>query len=191
MSNIHSILPLLSDSSWKWDKRELVDEAVPAGRNKTIFGDPINPGFLYYGIVTIRGEGGEKSEVEIDIDTYNLKTTIEESYNLGSVTPGSAAPGITRYDTDVNLFTIVYQPSPPLAYLDNLSIDISAPSNRSIRVDSNALKLDILDETEFANSYQRFTGGRLADAIEDFNKEIARTNDNLESIVDRLERDIL
>lgn len=191
MSNIHSILPLLSDSSWRWDKEELVDEAVPAGRNKSIFSDPVHPGFLYYGLVTVRGEGAERTEVEIDIDTFNLKTTIEESYNLGSVQPGSAAPGITRYDTDIDLYTIVYQPNPPLAYLDNLSIDISAPSNNPVRVDSNALKLDIIDEVEFANSYQRFTGGRLAEAIEDFNNEIAKTNSNLEEIVDRLDRDIL
>ena len=182
MANIHSLLPLLADDSWRWDREELVDEQLPAGRTKNLLKDPLYPGFLYYGLVSVRGEDGEKAEVEIDIDTYNQKTTIEEGYLLGSTRPGGAAPGITRYDTENNIYAIVYQPSPPLAYLDNIEISISAPSRSGVVVNSSALKLDILDLDRIKSSYQDATLGEFRNTISGLAEELGRTNDILEEL---------
>jgi len=187
MSNIHSILPLLSDDSWSWDKEEVVDEQLQAGRSKDIFANPNIPGFLYYGLVTVRGSGGEKCEVDIGVDTFNYRSTIEEAYALGAVEASAVTPAIARYDSDNDVYTLLYQPSPPLAYVDSLNISVDAPSEQSVRLDSIALKLDILDIDSFRRSYQMATSGELLQGIEDLRDEFVRTNNSIQRMIEEIQ----
>lgn len=186
MSNIHSILPLLADDSWRWGKEELVDERVPAGRAENLFDASGLPGYLYYGLVVVQGTNGERTEVEIDIDQFQLKSTIEEAYNVGSTQPGPVSPGIGRYDTDNDLYSVIYQPNIPLAYVSNARIKITAPSQNDIVVNSDALRLDITDLRRFRESYQEATISQLLDRFGAIGQELNRTNRNLEELIDEL-----
>lgn len=187
MSNIHSILPLLDKDSWQWNKDQFIDETVPAGRSKDLFRVANVPGFLYKGLVVIQGEGGELSEIEIRIDNFDYTTTVKQAYAAGSTEMSAASPGVIRYDTSENLFAVSYEPTIPLAYSGSGRITITAPPNRDIVINSDALRLDILDRSSFSQSYQEATMSQLLDNIGLLEDEIRRTNENLERLIDRLD----
>lgn len=187
MANIHTILPLLSEDSWEWGKDELVNERVPAGRSESLFSSSGIPGFLYYGLVVVQGPQGEKTEVEIDLDTFQLKSTIEEAYTIGSTDAGSISPGIARYDTENNVYAVVFEPNPPLAYASNARINIVAPSQSDIRVDSDALRLNITDRQRFRRSYQEATLSGLIDEFGRVSEELRATNQNIEELVEAIQ----
>ena len=187
MSNIHSILPLLANDSWEWGKDELNDERIPAGRSEDLFNASNIPGFLYYGLVVVTGEDGYLTEVEIDLDSFDLKTTIREAYNIGSTRPGVISPGITRYDTENDVYAVTFQPNTPLAYISNARIKVTAPSQTGVIVNSDALRLNILDERRFMESYQEATISTLLDSFGAVGEELNRTNRNLEELIDRLD----
>lgn len=187
MANIHSILPLLAQDSWEWGKDEIVDEKVLAGRSEDLFNASGVPGFLYYGIVIVQGPDGERTEVEIDLDNFQLQTTIEEAYTVGSTQVGAVSPGIARYDTENDLYAVTYEPSPPLAYISNARIQITAPSETDIRVNSDALRLDITDRESFRRSYQQATLSALFEGFDEIASELNDTNRNIEELLEAIQ----
>ena len=187
MSSIHSILPLVSDSSWRWDKEELVDKRVPAGRTEDLFVDPISPGFLYFGVIRVIGDAGEKTELELDFDAFHYKVTIEDAFGDGITDTGAVVPSVTRYNTEDDIYALELRPNPPIAYLDNARISINAPSKTSIDVQATALKLDILDINEFSRSYQRATSGELIDNISSLESKVDRLNSNMRELLDTID----
>lgn len=187
MSNIHTILPLLSEDTWEWGKDELVNEQVPAGRSEDLFSSAGIPGYLFYGLVVVQGPEGEKTEVEIDLDKFQLKSTIEEAYTVGSTDAGSISPGIARYDTENDVYAVVFEPSPPLAYASNSRIRIVAPSESDINVNSDALRLNILDRRGFIRSYQEATISGLLEQFGRLEDEMRASNENIEQLIEELQ----
>jgi hypothetical protein len=186
MANLHTILPLLESDSWQWDKSELIDERVPAGRSKSVFDSSSTPGFLYYGLVIVQGTNGEKTELDIQLDNFQLRQTIEGAYTVGSTQKGAVSPGIARYDTENDIYSVVYEPSPPLAYISNAKIDVVAPSNDDIRVESDALRLDITDVNGFRRSYQEATISQMLDGLSQVERQFEQMNNNIEDLVEEI-----
>lgn len=191
MSNIHSILPLVSDDSWRWNKEELVDKRVPAGRTEDLFIDPVSPGFLYFGVIRVIGDAGEKTEIELDFDAFHYKVTIEDAFGDGITDTGAVVPSITRYNTEEDIYALELRPDPPVAYLDNARVSINAPSQTTVNVEATALKLDILNLNEFSRSYQRATSGQLIDNISALESKVDRLNSNMRELLDAINGDRL
>lgn len=191
MSNIHSILPLVSDDSWKWNKEELVDKEIPAGRTENLFSDPVTPGFLYFGIIRVIGDAGEKTEIEVDFDSFHYKVTIEDAFGDGITDTGSVVPSITRYNTEDDIYAMELRPNPPIAYLDNARVSINAPSQTTVNTQATALKLDIVNIQEFARSYQMATSGELIRGISSLENKVDRLNGNMRDLLDAIDGDRL
>lgn len=185
MSNIHTILPLLDRDTWRWDKAEITSQTVRPSITKRLFGDPGYPGYLFSGLVVVSGSGAEETVVKLSIDNYEFESSIKRAYEIGATIVGPKAPAVVRYNTTDDLYALLYEPNPPLAYIENIDISITAPENEDIVLESSGLKLDILDLDRFSRSYQDAVSGEVINRLQAVGEQMEQLNDNLEQLTDR------
>lgn len=186
MSNIHSILPLLENDSWRWDKPELSQESIAAGNSESLFEDPSYPGFVYFASLGVRGENAENAELQFDFDRFETNRSYRDLFRVGLTGSGGISPSITRYDTDDDVYAARISPNIPIGYLDNAKIQVRAPSDNSITVDGIGLNLNILDQERFSRSYQRATAGEVIDRFSQITQQLGRMNANMEAMLEQL-----
>lgn len=186
MASIHSILPLVDPDTWRWKKEEEENRRIRAGRSHDIIRDPGNLGFIYYGQVGVTGEDGEKTEIDMSVDMFEYKVTIEDTFKAGLTGTGNTAPTVTRYDTDQDIYALTITPNPPIAYLDTARLSIDAPQRSDIILNASSIKLEITDRVEFARSYRKVTAGNVDEKIDDLLEKIDMLNNNIRSMVDVL-----
>lgn len=189
MSNIHSILPLLDDSSWRWDKQLLTEQRIRPGSDKDLFSNPTYPGFVYFGSISVSGESGPSASIEVGFDKANVERSIGRLYQSGISGGSGIAPGISRFDTENDVYVAELSPNIPISYLDNANISIHAPQDDSVLVDAFGIKLDILDLELFSQSFQRVTSGEIIDRMQevrDRTEEVGEKLDDLNANIEAL-----
>lgn len=185
MSNIHSILPLLDRDTWRWDKAEISTQTVNPSITKRLFGDPGYPGYLFSGLVVMSGSGAEETVIKLAVDDYEFESSVKRAYEIGATVVGPKAPAVIRYNTTDDLYVILYEPNPPLAYIENIDISVTAPQGKDIVLEASGLKLDILDIDRFSRSYQDVVSGEVINRLQAVGEQMKQLNNNLEQLTDR------
>lgn len=187
MSNIHSILPLLDDNSWRWDRNTITRDTVRPGSSRDLINSPKYPGFIYFGVITVVGQKGPDSQVEVEFDNANTKRSLGRLYNAGLSGTEGISPGISRYDTENDIYVTRLSPTPPISYLDNAKISLHAPQDESVRVNAFGIKVDILDVDLFMESYENVVSGQAIQKISSLEDKLTKMNANLRAIGETLD----
>jgi len=185
MSNIHSILPLLDDDSWRWQKPEIDRESIGPGNQEALFQDPRYTGFVYFASLGVQGEDSELAQIQFDFDKFESSRSFEDLFRVGLTESTGISPSITRYDTGNDRYAARISPQIPIAYTDNASLTVRAPSNTGITIDAVGLNLEILDGDLFAESYQRATAGQIIENFQSMTDQLSRLNQNMESFMEQ------
>lgn len=191
MPTIDALLPLIDDSdSWRWNTQSETNSVVGAGSNKTVYESSTDIGWFYWGLITIRGEKGPNATINIASGRLNVDSTIAEFYANGVTARGAGAPSINRYDTQDDIYGVLYEPRPPLAFTQDLTITVEGAANDDVKVTSDMLELEILDEQAFRESLRNtvFKGvnenlGEMASTFQTISTQIAQTNNLLGSLL--------
>jgi len=186
MSNIHSILPLLEDDSWRWDKPEINQKTLSPGNSEPLFEDPTYPGFVYFATLGVRGENAENAEIQFDFDRFETNRSYRDLFRVGLTDTGGVSPSITRYDTDDDVYAAKISPNIPVAYLDNASLEVRAPETDSVIVDGVGLNLNIIDMERFMLSFQQATRGQVIEGFGQVVERLDRLNNNMEMMIQEL-----
>ena len=187
MSNIHSILPLIETDSWRWDRTLINQKTLKPTERKDLISSPKYPGFIYFGTISVSGEGGEQAAIELKFDNAETKRTLGRLFSSGVQGSAGIAPGVTRYDTDNDIYVAELSPTPPISYLDNAEISVRAPDQHEVTVDAFGIKLDILDADLFARSYERVISGELIEKMNNVDKRMQELNDNIRALGEALD----
>jgi hypothetical protein len=190
MSNIHSILPLLDNDSWRWNRSEITRERVQPGNREPLFERPRYPGFVYFASVAVRGENADEARIEFDFDRFETDRSIKQIFQVGLTGPSGISPSITRYDADDGFFAVRVSPSVPIGYNDSASISVRAPSNETVLTEAIGLNLEILDMPSFMQSYQRATRGQVIDNVKNLTDKIDTLNKNIELMIEAQPGDV-
>jgi hypothetical protein len=186
MSNIHSILPLLEDDSWRWDKPEINQKTLAPGNSEPLFQDPTYPGFVYFATLGVRGNNAENAEIQFDFDRFETNRSYKDLFRVGLTGSGGISPSITRYDTDDDVYAARIAPNIPISYLDNASLEVRAPNTDEIVVDGLGLNLNVVDMERFMFSFQRATRGEVIDGFDRMIERLDRLNSNMEIMMQQL-----
>lgn len=189
MANIHSLLPLLDDESWRWDRANISDTQMRPGTSRQLISSPKYSGFVYFGVISVLGQSGPKAEVEVEFDNANTQRSLGRLYNSGLTNTQGISPGISRFDTENDVYVTKLTPTPPIGYLDNAKIAIHSPQDDQIQVRAFGIKIDILDVDLFRESYQRITSGKLVEKMSNIENKLTRLNTNIEALGETLDAD--
>jgi len=183
MSNIHSILPLLDEDSWRWQKPEIDRTVVGPGNQEPLIEQPDYAGFIYFAALGVQGEGSEQSEIQFDFDQFKSARSYEDLFRIGLTENTGISPSITRYDTTNDRYAARISPNIPVAYTDNARLMVRAPQNKEITIDAIGLSLEILDADLLARSYQRVTAGEVIENFQSMTDQLSKLNRNMEQFM--------
>lgn len=191
MPAIDALLPLIDDSdSWRWNTQSETNSVVGAGSNKTVYESSTDIGWFYWGLITIRGEKGPNTTIDITSGRLSVDSTIAEFYANGVTARGAGAPSINRYDTQDDIYGVLYEPRPPLAFTQDLTITVEGAANDDVTVTSDMLELEILDEKSFKDELREtvFAGvnenlEEIVSTFDTMSAQIAQTNNLLGSLI--------
>lgn len=190
MTYIDSLLPLLDSESWRWNTQSESNTTLGAEGNVRLYESSSGVGWFYWGLVTIDGNAGPDTTIDITNGRLSVNSTIEEFYENGVTDRGPGAPSLNRYDTQDNTFGVLYEPRPPLAFNDQLTITLEGAENDSVLVTSDMLELEILDEQRFVGSLREVLFSSVNQNLTDVNnnlatmsRQIAQTNNLLSSLL--------
>lgn len=155
MAFIDSLLPLIDSESWEWNTQSESNSNLGAGESIKLYDSTSNIGWFYWGLVTIDGNKAPNTTIDITSGRLNVDSTIEEFYNNGVTDRGPGAPSLNRYDTSEDTYGVLYEPRPPLAFTDQLTITLEGSEDSSVLVTSDMLELEVLDEQRFRESLEK------------------------------------
>jgi len=191
MPAIDALLPILDgQDSWRWNTQSETNTNVGADDNLKVYESNANTGWFYWGLVTISGEAGPSTTIDITSGRLSVDSTIAEFYQNGITARGPGAPSINRYDTQDDIYGVLYEPRPPLSFVQELNITVEGAPNDDVFVTSDMLELEILNEQSFKESLRNtvFTGvnenlDSMASTFQTISTQIAQTNNLLGSLL--------
>lgn len=191
MPAIDALLPLLDDTdSWRWNTQSETKTAIGAGDSLKVYESSTDVGWFYWGLVTIGGEAGPSTTIDITSGRLSVDSTIAEFYQNGITARGPGAPSINRYDTQEDIYGVLYEPRPPLSFVQELNITVEGAPNDDVVVTSDMLELEIIDEESFKQSLRNTVLTDVSENLEDMastfqtiSSQIAQTNNLLGSLL--------
>jgi hypothetical protein len=187
MANIHSILPLIDNSAWRWDKNTITRRTLPPATSDALISSPNYPGYIYFGAITVTGKNGPQAKIEVEFDNANTKRSYDRLFKSGLTGSQGISPGIARFDTENDIYVAQLSPNNPIAYLDNAKISVHAPQTGEINLDAFGIKLDILDTELFAQSYREVVNDDSGGSPIDLSNKISRLNANIQTLGELLD----
>lgn len=164
MANPLGVLPLIDGDTYRFNN-ETFNENIPAGK-RALTDVNTNRGF-YFGITsTVSGNGAEDTEMSITVDNFKADTTPRELFESGFMNELGIAPGVVRYDTDNNIFTVVHDPQRVIGYNDTVKFAHRASDDSDgISVDSTIFSIDIIQPRRFVEQYLELTNPAFGQSI--------------------------
>lgn len=190
MPAIDWLLPLVDKDTWRWRTQSEVNTQIGAGGSLKVYNSSKEFGWFYWGLITIDGNKGPDVTVNISSDRLSVDQTIAEFYDNGITDRGPGAPSLNRYDTNENIFGVLYEPRPPLSFTDGLTVNLEGSPDDSVRVTSDMLELEVIDMRGFKKSLREVLFSSVNQSIADVDDrlatvsaQIAQTNSLLTSLV--------
>jgi len=175
MANPLDLLPLIDGDTYTFIDQGVTNKRLQPGQiEEAKVG--VGRGFYFGSVVVINGEGGEDTELKISVDDFLADTSPKEIFNSGFVETSGITPGLSRYDTDANVFTAIHNPQRPLGYNDEVRFSQRAPeTGETLRVNTTIFTIGITKPRKFVKQYLELTSPQVL------------ANGNLESIVTQFE----
>lgn len=165
-------LPFVQEDTWEWTLVPVKNERIGAGNARDLFEVTGQPGWFYWGAFGVEGEAAQNTTLKVVTDTYENGFSLKQLFINGAYDRSSDFPSITRYDTEDNLFSLLWEPQPPLPFSDRIKIRLSAPNNEDITINTSITYITITDPQQFVRSYQRQNYGMLIDRMDQIADEL-------------------
>jgi len=165
-------LPFVERDTWDWTIEPIKNKTIGAGNSKDLFEVTGQPGWFYWGAFSVQGENAQATNLKVVTDNYENDFSLKQLFINGAYDRSSDFPSITRYDTDENLFSLLWEPQPPLPFSDRIKIRLSAPNNEDITINTSITYITITDPQQFVRSYQRQNYGMLIDRMDQIADEL-------------------
>lgn len=165
-------LPFVEQNTWDWTIQPIRNKRIGAGNARDLFEVTGKPGWFYWGAFSVQGENAEKTTLDVVTDAYENGFTIEQLFINGAYDRSSDFPSITRYDTDKDLYSLLWEPQPPLPFSDRIKIRLASPENNSILINTSVTYITITDPQRFVRSFQVQNYGMVMDKIEEMTDEL-------------------
>jgi hypothetical protein len=165
-------LPFVDRNTWDWTIQPIRNKTIGAGNSKDLFEVTGQPGWFYWGAFSVQGENAQRTNLETITDNYENGFTLEQLFINGAYDRSSDFPSITRYDTDENLFSLLWEPQPPLPFSDRIKIRLDAPGNEDILINTSVTYITITDPQSFVRSFQVQNFGMVMERLDDMTDEL-------------------
>jgi len=154
MTNPLDLLPLIDGNTYTFFNQDLSTTVNPGNKKEVSLAQETQRGFYFGTVSTIIGQGGEDMELSITVDDFRADATPKELYESGFVNPQGIAPGVSRYDTDNNIFTAIHNPQRTIGFNDTVNFAQRVPNNADqLAVDASIFSIGITQPREFVRQY--------------------------------------
>lgn len=163
MTNPLDVLPFIDGDTYTFENQVLRNRAIEPGNEERVQISGVDRGYYFGSTTVIQGEGGEKTEITIKVDDFVADTSIKQLFDSGFVSPQGITPGISRYDTDNNIFTAIHNPQRTIPFNDKVIFSQKATNTSDrLRAETSIFSIGIINEERFVRQYLEFTSPQLA-----------------------------
>lgn len=162
MTNPLDVLPFIDGDTYTFKNQELSGGIINPGNKKIVNVSGVDRGYYFGTVTVIQGEGGERVELSIKVDGFTADTTPRQLYNSGFVSPQGITPGLSKYDTDNNIFTAIHNPQRTIPFNDIVKFTQRAPADSDgVFADTSVFSIGITNEEKFVRQYLQITNPEL------------------------------
>jgi hypothetical protein len=165
-------LPFVERDTWDWTIEPIKNKTIGAGNSKDLFEVTGQPGWFYWGAFSVQGENAQATNLKVVTDNYENGFSLKQLFINGAYDRSSDFPSITRYDTDENLFSLLWEPQPPLPFSDRIKIRLSSPPDNDVVINTSVTYITITDPQRFVRSFQVQNFGMLMEQVDDMTDEL-------------------
>lgn len=181
MANPLDLLPLIDGNTYSFINQDLSETVSPGQEKKVSLAEEVERGFYFGTVTTIVGQGGQDMELSITVDDFRADTTPQEMYESGFVNPLGIAPGVSRYDTDNDVYTAIHNPQRPIGFNDVVNFTQRAPNDGdNLAVDASIFSIGITEPRQFVRQYLELVNPSIL--IRD---DLELREDDLDKILER------
>lgn len=182
MSNPLDLLPLIDGDTYTFFDQDIGGSVIEPGNKETVQVG-VDRGFYFGAATTLIGEGAEDTEMSIVVDDFRADATPKELFESGFVNPIGVAPGVSRYDTDNNIFTAIHNPQRPIGYNDTVKFVQRAPDDAErVLPDTTIFSIGILQPKKFVRQYLQLVNPAIIGG-----PELGVTDSELENFIERFD----
>jgi hypothetical protein len=127
----------------------------------------VDRGFYFGAATTLVGIGAEDTEFSIVVDDFRADATPKELFESGFVNPIGIAPGVSRYDTDNDIYTAVHNPQRPIGFNDTVEFSQRVSDSASqVIPDTTIFSIGILKPRKFTREYLELVNPDIIEEVE-------------------------
>jgi hypothetical protein len=135
---------------WEYEITDLRDEEFQPGETFEIETTQ-GPGWVFFAILNVIGEGGENTEVTIRTDSSVIDTTIKERYLSGLHSPQEYLPFVPLYNTRNESYSIAFYAVNGYQYKEGFRFAAAVPNDipGPVKLNLAVSRVIIKDEEQF------------------------------------------
>jgi len=182
MANPLDLLPLIDRDTYTFFDQNIGGAPIEPGKRESVQVGA-DRGFYFGAATTLIGKGAEDTELSIVVDDFRADATPKELYESGYVNPIGIAPGVSRYDTDNNIFTAIHNPQRPIGFNDTVRFTQRvADDAEQVIPDTTIFSVGILQPKKFIRQYLKLVNPAIIGG-----PELGVTDSELEAFINRFE----
>jgi hypothetical protein len=178
MTNPLNLLPLIDGDTYTFFDQGLGGDPIRPGKRETVQVG-VDRGFYFGAVTTLIGKGAENTELSIQVDNFRADVTPKQLFETGFVNPIGITPGVSRYDTDNNIFTAIHNPQMPIGFNDTVRFGQRVPNDaESVIPDTTIFSVGITKPKKFVRQYLKLVNPGIIGG-----PELGVSDDELENFI--------